>query len=153
MKDTIVILGGGGFLGRTLARWFVEKGQRVVILSRNPTSLPKVTLLPWDGKNLGPWTEELEGARAVINLAGRTVNCRYHAARRELMATLRGVNGACCGLPAARWMLEIGAIVLRTATELVVKSRRVIPERLLAEGFTFRLPVLEKALHNLEMTS
>ena len=44
------------------------------------------------------------------------------------------------GLPATRWMLELGAIFLRTETELVLKSRRVIPTRLVNAGFEFSFP-------------
>ena len=53
------------------------------------------------------------------------------------MRTLRAVWGARFGLPATKWMLEAGALVMRTETELVLKSRRVIPGRLLASGFEF----------------
>ena len=49
-------------------------------------------------------------------------------------------EGAPIGLPATRWMLEIGAVFLRTETELVLKSRRVVPARLPASGFDFRFP-------------
>jgi len=54
------------------------------------------------------------------------------------MGTLRAVCGAPFGLPATRWMLEAGAWLLRTETELIIKSRRVIPGRLMASGFLFR---------------
>ena len=54
------------------------------------------------------------------------------------------------GLPATRWMLETGAFLLRTETELIIKSRRVIPGRLLASGFQFRFSKLEDALREIE---
>ncbi len=54
------------------------------------------------------------------------------------------------GLPATEWMLEIGAFFLRTETELIFKSRRVVPGRLLASGFEFRFPHLREALQDLE---
>lgn len=59
---------------------------------------------------------------------------------REFMAALRKAWGTRIGLPAAEWMLEIGAVFLRTETELILKSRRVIPGRLVAEGFQFNFP-------------
>jgi hypothetical protein len=58
----------------------------------------------------------------------------------EFMRALRDAWGIRFGLPATRWMLEIGAMVLRTETELILKSRRVIPGRLLNGGFTFQFP-------------
>jgi len=56
------------------------------------------------------------------------------------MRELREASGARFGLPASRWMLEIGALFMRTETELVLKSRRVVPARLLESGFTFTYP-------------
>ena len=56
------------------------------------------------------------------------------------MAALRRAAGVPIGLPATRWMAEIGAFVLRTDTELLLKSRRVVPGRLLGAGFRFELP-------------
>jgi uncharacterized protein (TIGR01777 family) len=58
----------------------------------------------------------------------------------EFMRTLREACGAPFGLPASKWMLEIGAIFMRTETELVLKSRRVVPTKLLENGFVFRFP-------------
>ncbi len=58
----------------------------------------------------------------------------------EFMGALRAAWGARFGLPASRWVLEAGALALRTETELVLKSRRVVPGRLLAQGFSFAFP-------------
>ncbi|WP_068621157.1 TIGR01777 family oxidoreductase [Paenibacillus tuaregi] len=65
---------------------------------------------------------------------------------RELMSGLRTAMHRSFGLPAAKWMLEIGALALSTETELILKSRWVIPERLTREGFTFKFNSLESAL-------
>jgi NAD dependent epimerase/dehydratase family enzyme len=65
---------------------------------------------------------------------------------RTLMSTLRSAVGMPLGLPTFRWMLEIGSAVIRTETELVLKSRWVVPSRLLEEGFEFRYPDLVGAV-------
>lgn len=64
----------------------------------------------------------------------------------EFMATVRRVRGARVGPPLPRWVLELGAIGIRTETELVLKSRWVLPEKLTAAGFEFRHPQLEEAI-------
>ena len=63
----------------------------------------------------------------------------------DFMATLRGAWGARLALPATEAMLTVGALALRTETELVLKSRRVVPERLLERGFTFEFPEWDAA--------
>jgi uncharacterized protein len=68
---------------------------------------------------------------------------------RELMASLRGAMGVPVGLPAPRWLLELGARLIRTETELVLKSRWVLPERLQRAGFHFHYDTLDKALHEI----
>lgn len=306
----ILIPGGSGQVGTILARHFHAQGHEVVILSRQLRSLPwKVA--PWDGRTLDTWARELDDTDVVINLAGRSVNCRYtpenrgaildsrvdsvrvigqaiaqaparqrtwlqastatiyahrhdapndeatgfiggtepdapdtwrfsidvakrweesfnavtaprtrkvrlrsamvmspdkggifdtllglvkaglggtagdgrqyiswihdadflHAIdwllahpevtgvvnlaspeplpNREFMAVLREAWGMPVGLPATRWMLEIGAMLLRTETELVLKSRRVVPGRLLKAGFTFEHPRWSEAAFDL----
>jgi uncharacterized protein (TIGR01777 family) len=296
----LVIPGGTGQLGAALARHFRARGDTVTVLGRHAS--PAAGVLPWDGRTLGPWAEAVDGADVVINLAGRSVNCRYtptHLAemmssrvdstrivgaaiaqaakpprvwlqmstatiyahrfdapndeatgrlggdepdapaywrrsieiaraweaaqrdaatprtrkvalrtamvmgaapggvfdvllrltrlgiggaiagvrqwmswiherdfaraverlvagddldgpvnlcapaplpQREFMAALRATWGARVGLPATKWMVEVGAFFLRTDTELVLKSRRVVPNRLLDAGFTFEFP-------------
>jgi NAD dependent epimerase/dehydratase family enzyme len=68
---------------------------------------------------------------------------------RELMATLRRVLGVRFSLPLFSWMLELGAFAMRTETELLLKSRWVVPKRLLDAGFEFEFPRLEDALRDI----
>jgi uncharacterized protein (TIGR01777 family) len=76
----IVIPGGSGAVGALLKRHF--RDHEVVVISRTP----REGEVGWDGRSLGPWVEALEGADAVINLAGRSVNCRYDAENlRQMM--------------------------------------------------------------------
>jgi uncharacterized protein len=84
----IIIPGGSGQLGTLLAKAFHGAGHRVVVLSRTPSAAPWRTLA-WDAKTQGPWAVELEGADAVINLAGRSVNCRYDPANRQAIIDSR----------------------------------------------------------------
>ncbi|SFC40364.1 hypothetical protein SAMN05443252_103242 [Bacillus sp. OV322] len=67
----------------------------------------------------------------------------------ELMENLRKAMGVKAGLPSAKWMLELGAVFIKTETELILKSRWVIPERLIKEGFTFKYSRIEDALHQI----
>jgi uncharacterized protein len=300
---TLVIPGGNGFLGRLVARWFVQTGWRVVVLSRRAVE-PRdgVEVVTWDGRTLGEWADVVDGADAILNLAGRSVNCRYSATHRaeilnsrvestrvigeaiaragrpprvwlnsstatiyrhaedrphgdddgeagegfsvdvarawertffeaptpstrrvalrtamvmgrgaggpfevfnnlaclrlggkmgpgtqhvswlhitdfcraiaflidqddvsgtinlsapeaptnrQFMKTLRGAAGVWIGLPAAKWMLEIGAVLLRTETELPLKSRWVAPTRLNELGFVFSFPTWDAAASEL----
>jgi len=78
----IVMPGGSGQVGQMLARYFQERGHHVTVLTRGPYTAPWRTV-HWDGQHEGLWTETLEGADVCINLAGRSVNCRYTAAHRQ----------------------------------------------------------------------
>ncbi|MEV3923188.1 TIGR01777 family oxidoreductase [Actinomadura coerulea] len=69
--------------------------------------------------------------------------------QRSLMRTLRTAWGVPVGLPATKWMAELGALALRTDTELLLKSRRVVPGRLLETGFTFHHPHWQEAAEDL----
>lgn len=307
MNRRVVLAGGSGFLGSLLVRHFAASGDSVVVLTRNVRGRSDLVERHWDGRTIGPWSDALEGADAVINLSGRSVDCRYTARNRRLILDSRvestrvlgkaiqacrrpptvwlnsstatiyrhsfdhpmdeetgevgatreandafsvevaqaweaeldqaatpgtrkvalraamvigreggvfpvlrrlvrwglggpmgsgrqyvswiheadfiraiewilarpGLTGAvnlaapgpvtnhafmaefrrCCrrsfGLPASRWMLELGAVVLRTETELILKSRRVVPGRLLADGFAFEYSHIRPALEHL----
>lgn len=79
----IVIPGGTGEVGNILARAFHADGHDVVVLSRNPKSDAPWRFASWDGKTLADWASEIDGADVVINLAGRSVNCRYTDANKD----------------------------------------------------------------------
>lgn len=84
----IVIPGGSGQVGTVLARAFRADGHEVTILSRYANPKDPNTI-PWDAKTLGEWANAIDGADCVINLAGRSVNCRYHARNRRLIKESR----------------------------------------------------------------
>lgn len=84
----IVIPGGSGQVGTLLARAFTKDGHRVTVLSRNPVLCTWHTV-KWDGKSLGSWVEQIDGADVVINLAGYSVNCRYNQKNRDLIMNSR----------------------------------------------------------------
>lgn len=90
------------------------------------------------------WISEREHLRGPINLAAPEP--LPHA---QFMQALREAADISFGLPATRWMLELGAVFMRTETELVLKSRRVVPGTLLADGFSFELPAWPEAAREL----
>lgn len=86
-QSRIVIAGGSGFLGRNLSRALVARGRQVVVLSRSPVAGgPSLRWIGWDNRTVGDWWRELEGARALVNLVGKSVDCRKTPAeRREIL--------------------------------------------------------------------
>lgn len=108
------------------------------------------------GNQFVSWIHELDFCRALEwliahdNMAGPiNLAAPNPITNREMMRTLRRVYGVPFRLPATRWMLEVGAWLMRTETELIIKSRRAIPRRLLESGFDFRFPTIQGAFENL----
>ena len=226
----VVIPGGSGQVGTILARAFHEDGHDVVVLSRRPDIRPW-RVIAWDGATLGDWQREIDGCDVVINLAGRSVNCRYTARierrscsraccrraqldrrspgspqatrvatsehRHDLCASIRRPERRDVGYSrrtsrraellelqhrsrkrvGARFekrtdgtrkialrsamtmspdpggvfdaLLGLAYVFMRTETELILKSRRVVPARLLEHGFKFRYPDWRDAARDL----
>ncbi len=84
----IVIPGGTGQVGTLLARAFVADGHEVVVLSRTPGPAPW-RVVRWDAETVGDWATEINGADVVVNMAGRSVNCRYSAKNRRAIMDSR----------------------------------------------------------------
>ena len=83
-NQKVVLPGGSGYIGRHLSRHFVAKGYDVVVLSRSEGELSEcVRYVWWDGANLDAWANEIDGADVVINLSGRSINCRYTKKNRQ----------------------------------------------------------------------
>lgn len=109
-----------------------------------------------DGRQYVSWIHEIDFIRSIRWLIDRehldgAVNLAAPGPRpyKDFMAALRRAWGTSIGLPAAKWMLEIGTFLLRTESELVLKSRRVVPGRLLADGFAFQYPEWPSAAEEL----
>lgn len=85
----IILAGGSGQIGCVLERHLLGAGHEVVVLSRSPARESSGTRLVWDGRTLGPWATALDGADVVINLAGRSVNCRYTETNLAAMMSSR----------------------------------------------------------------
>jgi uncharacterized protein (TIGR01777 family) len=300
--NKLILAGGTGFLGQAIIDRFNEQNTEIIVFTRGANrKVGNTRYIQWDGKTFGEWTKELEGADVLINLTGKSVDCRYneknkaeiissrvdatkilgeainktihppkvwlnaasatiyrHAEDRAMDEFTGGIGegfsvGVCqiwektfneinnpktrkiamrismvigkgggvlpvmtklvkaglggkmgsgkqfiswiheedflnamehliqdekaagaynfaapnpipnkefmelmrkqlnvkIGLPAMEWMLEIGAFFIKTETELILKSRRVVPTRLLKEGFVFKYPTVEETLKNL----
>jgi uncharacterized protein (TIGR01777 family) len=94
----IVIPGGSGQVGTILARALHADGHDVVVLSRQPRNSPWHSVA-WDGATLGPWVKEVDGSDVVVDLTGRSVNCRYTSEHRQeilesRVASTRAVGNA-----------------------------------------------------------
>ncbi len=300
--NKLILAGGTGFLGQAIIDRYTAQGTQIIVFTRGAGRKEKnVSYLHWDGKTFGDWTKELEGADVLINLTGKSVDCRYNEKNKAEIISSRvnatkilgeainkaetppkvwlncasatiygysedkfmdeftgdigtgfsvevckkweqtfneaivpktrkvalrismvmGKNGGVLpvmtkltkaglggkmgtgkqfvswiheedflnslewlienentngayniaapnpitnknfmilmrkklnvkiGLPATKWMLEVGAFFIGTETELILKSRKVVPTKLLNEGLVFKYPTLEQALQNL----
>lgn len=157
LRSTIV-LGHGGVLEplRRLARlglggpqydgwWPVSGARRAAGTGHFPGARRGRQRFSWvhieDVARIIDFLEQTPSLEGPVNAASP-----YPVDNLEFMATVRWVLGARIGPPMPRWMLELGAIGIRTETELILKSRWVLPEKLTAAGFEFRYPHLEDAV-------
>jgi hypothetical protein len=83
----VILAGGTGQIGRVLVRAFGESGDELVVLTRGGSANARI--VRWDAKTIGPWAAALDGADVVINLAGRSVNCRYTPANLKALMRSR----------------------------------------------------------------
>jgi len=132
----IVIIGGNGFLGRHLHRHFQGIGYEVVSISRTGPGD-----VHWDARTLGPWAQELEGAAVLVNLAGRTVDCRYTAANRQQIiasrvesTTVLGAAVAACQQPPRVWLNSSTATIYAHTAGLLPANTEATG--VMGEGFS-----------------
>lgn len=87
--NKLIIAAGTGFLGQVLANYFKDKFQEIVILTRGKSERKdRIRYVNWDAKTLSDWKNELENSTILINLAGKSVDCRYNEPnKREILAS------------------------------------------------------------------
>jgi uncharacterized protein len=119
----IVLPGGSGQIGTVLARHFHAQGHAVTVLARRVYAAPW-PVMEWNGRDLGPWNAAIDGADVVINLAGRSVNCRYTEANRHEIISSRVESTriiaeaiAKSSRPPALWMNASTATIYRHALD------------------------------------
>jgi uncharacterized protein (TIGR01777 family) len=118
----IVIPGGSGQVGTILARAFHAAGHEVVVLSRRPTAETSWKVVEWDGTTVGPWVEHVNGSDAVINLAGRSVNCRNGPKNRKEILDSR-VNSTRAVGEAVRCVVNPPPVWLQASTATIYAHR------------------------------
>ena len=119
----IVIAGGSGQVGTILARHFHRMGHSVTVLTRQVKTFLWNTVV-WDSLKLGAWAKTLEGSDVLINLAGRSVNCRYNTANRAAILESRVFSTqvlhkavAALHSPPAVWLNASTATIYRHALD------------------------------------
>lgn len=121
----VIIAGGTGFLGKILTSHFVKIGVHVVVLTRqHQLDEELVRYVKWDGKSLGPWTDVLNEADALINLTGKSVDCRYTEQNKQLIYDSRldatyvlGLALGRCQSPPKVWINAASATIYRHAED------------------------------------
>ncbi|MFB2118173.1 TIGR01777 family oxidoreductase [Parapedobacter sp. 2B3] len=130
MSSKIIIAGGAGVLGMLLSDVYTEQGWEVVVLSRTGFRVSgNIRYTYWNGYTLGDWTRELEGATAVINLAGQSINTRFTAKKKQeildsrvLTTTLIGDAIAGCKHPPAVWINAGGISIFEPSSTLFTEQ-------------------------------
>jgi uncharacterized protein (TIGR01777 family) len=125
MTRKIIIAGGSGFIGKAIVRYFPGKDTQFVILGRGAgAERGNVKYLHWDGINVGEWVNELQGADAVINLTGKSVDCRYNGANKKEILRSRLDATTCigkailqCKNPPELWINAASATIYRHAED------------------------------------
>ncbi len=86
----IIIAGGTGFLGKVLVDYYKNKEVSIVVLTRGLSKrTDRVSYVNWDARTQGEWCAELEGADMVLNLNGKSVDCRYNETNKALIYSSR----------------------------------------------------------------
>ncbi len=120
----VVLAGGSGFLGQALARSLSADGYDVVVLGRSAASRDASgRFVVWDGRKLGDWKSELEGAEALFNLTGRSVDCRYTKENRDLILNSRVDSTRVLG-QAVQGCADPPKVWLNSSTATIYKDRR-----------------------------
>jgi len=132
MINKIIITGANGFLGTSLSDYFQSAATEIVLLARKPLreKHKNIKWVRWDGETLDRWTATLEGADVLINLAGKSVDCRYTEENKKLIysSRLRSTNilGEAlkqCAKPPALWINASSATIYCASYDKLMTER------------------------------
>lgn len=136
-KKRIVIAGGSGLMGHVLLKPLQDNGYKVVVLTRrNPEKSYEVQ---WDGENIGPWAKYVDGSYAVINLSGRSVDCRYTDRRKKEIYDSR-LKPTAAIVKAIQQAKEPPEVLLNASTATIYRDEREKPnteyDNVIGTGFS-----------------
>lgn len=131
-KERIVISGANGFMGRHLIEFLKEKYEVIALVrSEKYAHVKEVEYHIWDGKNLGAWQATFEGAKCIINLAGKSVDCRYNEENRAAIYASRlestNVIGEAidlCENPPELWINAASATIYRHSEDVAMTEEQ-----------------------------
>lgn len=142
MSGRVILAGGSGFLGQSLAAHLAKLGYESVVLTRSTRNRPGY--VQWDGATVGDWKQHLEGAAAIVNLAGRSVDCRYTTSnRREIIESrvnsVRALGDAIrsCNSPPPAWIQAASLAIYGDAGDAICHDNA-------SHGAGFSVDVCEK---------
>ena len=138
--NKLIVAGGSGFMGQHLIESLRNRFKEVVVLTRHKSrSEDNMRWVQWDGKNHGNWANELENADLLINLCGKSVDCRHNAKNREEIITSRvnstlalGAAAICCVNPPSTWVNAASATIYRHEEKWPMDEKQGI----IGEGFS-----------------
>ena len=121
----MIIAGGTGFLGNACVEYFKSKYDSIIVLTRHMrTSKENITYIPWDAKTLGSWQKHLNDCDVLINMTGRSVDCRYTDRNKKIIMNSRidatkilGVAISLCKNPPKIWFNSSTATIYRHSLE------------------------------------
>lgn len=132
----VILAGGTGFLGVNLARMLVNQGRKVVILSRSEPDQGEWTWAKWDGKAQGDWSSIVDGAHAIINFSGKSIDCYPNPENKKLILSSRVDPTRALGEAIRRATVQPSVWVQLSAVGIYGNTTSAIPESTPAgEGF------------------
>jgi uncharacterized protein (TIGR01777 family) len=157
MKRRIILAGGSGFLGNVLAKKFVQHDYEVVVLTRSPHERSDgAKEIFWDAKSPGDWTKSIDGAEVIINLVGKSVDCRYTEANRKIIIASRvdstrvlGEVIAKCKQPPRVWLNSSSATIYKHTLDTLMDESGETGATLEAKD-AFSIEVIRKWERTLE---
>ncbi len=117
----VIIAAGTGFLGKTLIEYFKSKSETIIILTRGKSRIENnIKFVNWDAKTIGNWKNELDNADVLINMTGKSVDCRYNKKNKDLILNSRVASTAIlgkaineCQNPPKTWLNSSTATIYR----------------------------------------
>jgi len=140
----IIIAGGSGFLGASLARRLADRGDVPVILTRTGDGIRDgIEYVQWDGKTVARWAKELEGAGAVVNMTGKSVNCIYNERNRAEILRSR-IDSVRAIRNAIKECIHPPAVLIQAASLAIYGDTRAVSDESAPHGKGFSVDVCEK---------